>query len=54
MRLLLDAFWRAAAYCLHPQVIALSLLPLVIGGLTDGVNYDVRIRAITSAGSFLM
>ena len=31
MRLLLDAFWRAAAYCLHPQVIALSLLPLVIG-----------------------
>jgi Etoposide-induced protein 2.4 (EI24) len=27
---LLDSFWRAAAYCLHPRVIALSLLPLVL------------------------
>lgn len=27
---LFDAFWRAAAYCLHPRVIALSVLPLVI------------------------
>ena len=25
-----DAFWRAAAYCLHPWVIALSLAPLLI------------------------
>jgi Etoposide-induced protein 2.4 (EI24) len=31
MKELLDAFWRALAYCLHPRVIALSLLPLVIG-----------------------
>jgi len=32
-RALLDSFWRAAAYCLHPKVIALSLLPLaVVGG----------------------
>ena len=30
MRLLLDSFWRAAAYCLHPRVIALSVLPLVL------------------------
>jgi Etoposide-induced protein 2.4 (EI24) len=30
MSQLLDAFWRAAAYCLHPRVIALSLLPLVL------------------------
>jgi hypothetical protein len=29
MSLLLDSFWRAVAYCLHPRVIALSLLPLV-------------------------
>ena len=30
-----DAFWRAAAYCLHPRVIALSVLPLgVAAGLT--------------------
>ncbi len=31
MKLLLDSFWRAAAYCLHPKVIGLSLLPLLIG-----------------------
>ena len=30
MSKLLDAFWRAAMYCLHPRVIALSILPLVI------------------------
>jgi hypothetical protein len=31
-RRLLDAFWRAAAYCVHPKVIALSLAPLAIVG----------------------
>jgi hypothetical protein len=30
MTLLFDSFWRAAAYCLHPRVILLSLLPLVL------------------------
>lgn len=30
MKELLDAFWRAGAYCLHPKVIGLSLLPLVV------------------------
>jgi Etoposide-induced protein 2.4 (EI24) len=30
MKLLIDSFWRAAAYCLHPRVIALSLLPLLV------------------------
>ncbi|MFG6433145.1 EI24 domain-containing protein [Roseateles sp. LYH14W] len=30
---LVDSFWRAAAYCLHPRVIALSLLPLLICGV---------------------
>ncbi|KNZ31584.1 MAG: membrane protein [Methylibium sp. NZG] len=40
MKQLLDAFWRAAAYCLHPQVIALSVLPLLItGGLSAGLGY---------------
>jgi hypothetical protein len=40
MKLLLDAFWRAAAYCLHPQVILLSILPLVItGGLAALLGY---------------
>lgn len=31
MKQLLDSFWRAGAYCLHPRVIALSLRPLLIG-----------------------
>lgn len=29
MSLFLDSFWRAVAYCLHPRVIVLSLLPLL-------------------------
>ena len=28
----LDAFWRAAAYCFHPRVILLSLLPVAVAG----------------------
>ena len=32
MKDLADAFWRAVAYCLHPRVILLSLLPLAIAG----------------------
>lgn len=40
MSQILDAFWRAAAYCLHPRVIALSLLPLVIMiALALGLGY---------------
>lgn len=40
MNLVFDAFWRAAAYCLHPRVIALSLLPLLIMvGLALGAGY---------------
>ena len=40
MNALLDAFWRAAAYCLHPKVIGLSLLPLLIGvALTLGMGW---------------
>lgn len=30
MNLLFDSFWRAAAYCLHPRVVALSVLPLLL------------------------
>ena len=29
MKDLVDSFWRAVAYCLHPKVILLSLLPLL-------------------------
>ncbi|HEY5580595.1 MAG TPA: EI24 domain-containing protein [Rhodoferax sp.] len=40
MNLFLDAFWRAVAYCLHPRVIVLSLLPLVLTvALALGLGY---------------
>jgi hypothetical protein len=40
MSKLLDAFWRAAMYCLHPRVIALSVLPLIImGAISLGLGY---------------
>jgi Etoposide-induced protein 2.4 (EI24) len=40
MRNLLDAFWRATLYCLHPRVIALSILPLVImAAVALGLGY---------------
>jgi hypothetical protein len=35
-----DAFWRAAAYCLRPQVIMLSLLPFLLCASTAfGLGY---------------
>lgn len=40
MTLFLDSFWRAAAYCLLPRVVLLSLAPLVlIIALTLGLGY---------------
>jgi hypothetical protein len=40
MKLLLDSFWRAALYCLHPKVIALSLLPLLLlAAVGGGLGY---------------
>ena len=30
MRSIFDAFWRSAAYCLHPRIVGLSLIPLVL------------------------
>ena len=52
MNLLLDSFWRAAMYCLHPRVIALSILPLVImATLSLGLGYffwDDTLAAIRS------
>ena len=47
MKALLDSFWRAAAYCLHPRVIALSVLPLVLmAGLAFGLGYFFWERAL--------
>jgi len=40
MKDLIDAFWRAAAYCLLPRVILLSLVPLLLAaGLSIGLSY---------------
>lgn len=40
MKLLLDSFWRAVAYCLMPRVIVLSLLPLgLVVALGLGLAY---------------
>ena len=50
MGLLFDSFWRAAAYCLRPRVIALSLLPLVLMALLAmGLGYfywDASVQAM--------
>lgn len=40
MNVLFDAFWRATAYCAHPRVIGLSLLPvLLLVALSFGLGY---------------
>ena len=45
---LLNSFWRAVAYCLHPRVIALSILPLVIMSvLSLGLGYFFWDNALT-------
>ena len=54
MKLLLDSFWRAAAYCLHPRVIALSLLPLLLMViLALGLGYFLWEPAVDAVRSFL-
>jgi hypothetical protein len=40
MSLLFESFWRAAAYCLRPRVMFLSLVPLVLViGITVGLGF---------------
>lgn len=49
MRLLLDSFWRALGYCLHPKVMLLSLLPLVVMvGLAYGAAYAFWDQAVAA------
>jgi len=49
MSLLLDSFWRAVAYCLHPRVIAFSLLPLLLMVLLSfGLGYFFWDSAVSS------
>ncbi|NJS37255.1 MAG: EI24 domain-containing protein [Brachymonas sp.] len=55
MKLILDASWRAAAYCLHPRVIALSLLPLALMAiLALGLNYFFWEQALASINAWLL
>ncbi|MDO8278782.1 MAG: EI24 domain-containing protein [Burkholderiaceae bacterium] len=54
MGLLLDSFWRAAAYCLHPRVIALSILPLLLMVvLALGLGYFLWTPALDWVASML-
>jgi hypothetical protein len=54
MSKLLNSFWRAAAYCLHPRVIALSVLPLAIMAvLSLGLGYFYWEAAVAAVRSNL-
>ena len=54
MNLFLDSFWRAVAYCLHPRVILLSLLPLVLMAvLALGLGYFYWYPALDWVSSLL-
>lgn len=51
---LLNSFWRAVAYCLHPRVIALSILPLVVmTALSLGLGYFFWDNALAAVRSNL-
>jgi hypothetical protein len=40
MNRLMDSFWRATLYCLHPRVVALSFLPLILmAAVALGLGY---------------
>ena len=54
MALLLDSFWRAMAYCVHPRVIVLSLLPLLLMAiLALGLGYFYWDAAVQYAQALL-
>ena len=54
MKLLLNSFWRAVAYCMHPRVIALSFLPLVLlVALSLGLGYFYWEPALDSVRTML-
>lgn len=55
MKQILDAFWRAAAYCLHPRVIALSLMPLVLmAAIAGAFGYFFWESTLASVNAWLL
>jgi hypothetical protein len=54
MGLLIDALWRATAYCLHPRVIALSVLPLLLMvALSFALGYFFWEPAVSAVAAWL-
>ncbi len=54
MKELVDSFWRAAAYCLHPKVILLSLLPLLFSVTAVlGLGWFYGERAVAGVRAWL-
>ena len=54
MGLIFDSFWRAVAYCLHPRVIALSVLPLILMvALSFALGYFFWEPAVSSVAAWL-
>lgn len=54
MNPMFDAFWRAVAYCLHPRVVLLSLLPLLLMGvLALGLGYFFWDAAVAGMNAWL-
>ena len=54
MKFLLDSLWRASAYCLHPKVILLSLMPLaVLMGVTGALGYFYWQPSTDAVSAFL-
>lgn len=47
---MVDSFWRAAVYCLHPRVILWSLLPLLVSGVLAALLgvffWDIALAAL--------
>jgi len=50
MILFMDSFWRALAYCMHPKVIMLSLLPLILMAVIvtglGAMYWDVAVNTV--------
>jgi len=54
MGLLFESFWRAVAYCVHPRVIALSVLPLLLMVLFSfGLGYFFWEGAVATVTAWL-